>query len=188
MHICMQTHNDAIKTSGHSSLEKYTSHFIGKGSKGLLKVLLFERWVGDWKELQHIDPTLMGITTFLCRSPGLLNRGPGGPASLGHDPHSSIFSPTPTAQSGVLRAPSAGCWFSLQHLISNWLELPVHRVILLFYAHSIQTVDSQGYPLDTFDRMYLLSTQVHFLFWLLGRGQYATSAKRTTSPIYKNLF
>ena len=44
-----------MKTSGHRSLEKYTSHFIWKGSKGLLKVLLCERWVGDWTELQHID-------------------------------------------------------------------------------------------------------------------------------------
>ena len=36
----------------------------------------------------------MAITVFLSRSPGLLNRGPGGPASLGHGLHSSIFSPT----------------------------------------------------------------------------------------------
>ena len=29
IYICMQNHNDdTIKTSGHSSLEKYTSHFI----------------------------------------------------------------------------------------------------------------------------------------------------------------
>ena len=41
-----------------------------------------------------LTPTLMAITAFLSRSPGLLNRGPGGPASLGHGPHSSIFSPT----------------------------------------------------------------------------------------------
>ena len=41
----------------------------------------------------------MAITAFLSRSPGLLNRGPGGPASLGHGPHCSIFSPT--AQSGA---------------------------------------------------------------------------------------
>ena len=61
----------------------------------------------------------MAITAFLSRSPGQLNRGPGGPASLGHVPHPSIFSPTPTAQSGFLTAPSAGCWFSLQHLNSN---------------------------------------------------------------------
>ena len=29
---------------------------------------------------------------------------------------------SPTAQSEVLRAPSAGCWFSLPHLIANWLN------------------------------------------------------------------
>ena len=116
---------NTIKTSGHSSLEKYTSHFIWKGSKGLRRVLLWERWVGDWTELQHIDPpTLLAITAILSRFPGLLNRGPGGPAS-------------------------AGTWFSFQHLLSNWCELPVHRVILLFYAHSIQTVNSQGYPLTS---------------------------------------
>ena len=41
-----------------------------------------------------LTPTLMAITAFLSPSPGLLNRGPGAPASLGHVPHSSIFSPT----------------------------------------------------------------------------------------------
>ena len=164
--ICMQKHNDTMNTSRHSSLGKY----ISLGSKGLLKVLLCERWIGDWTELQHIDSHSYGhnSVSFLFSWAAQLG------ASLGHGPHSSIFSPTATAQLGILRAPSAGCWFSLQHLISNWLELPVHWVILLFYAHSIQPVDSQGYPLDTFDRMHLWFTQVHFLFWQLGRGQYAT--------------
>ena len=41
-----------------------------------------------------LTPTLMAITAFISRSSRLLNRGPGGPASLGHGPHSSIFSPT----------------------------------------------------------------------------------------------
>ena len=41
-----------------------------------------------------LTPTLMAITAFLSHSPGRLNRGPGGLASLGHGPHSSIFSPT----------------------------------------------------------------------------------------------
>ena len=37
-------HNDAMKNERrHTSLEKYTSHFIWKGSKGLLKVLVRER-------------------------------------------------------------------------------------------------------------------------------------------------
>ena len=153
-------------------LEKYTSH--------LFERVVCERELETEQNCNILTPTLMAITAFLSRSPGLLNRGPGGPASLGHGPHSSIFSPTdlrlwtPIAQSGVLRTPSAGCSFSLLHLIPKWLELPVHRVILLFYVHSIQPVDSQGYHLDTFNLKHQLFAQVHFLFWQLGpvRGQY----------------
>ena len=137
---------NTIRTSEDSSLEKYTSHFIWKGSKGLLKVLLCERWVGDWTELQHIDPH-----------------------TYGHNRVSFPFSWD--AQPGAWGPSLFGTWFSFQHLLTNWLELPVYRVILLFYADSIQTVDSQAYPLETFDRMHLLFTQVHFLFWLLGQGK-----------------
>ena len=101
IHICMQKHNDTMKTSGHSSLEKYNSHFIWKGC-------VWEG-VGDWTELQHIDPhsyvhNIVSFPFSLAAQPGA-----GGPASLGHDPHSSIFSPTATAQLGALRAPSARC-------------------------------------------------------------------------------
>ena len=92
-----------MKTSGHKSLEKYTSLFIER--------VVCER---EWETEQNcniLTSTPMAITAFLSRYPGLLNRGPGGPASLGHGPHFSIFSPTnprlwiPTAQLGVLRAP-----------------------------------------------------------------------------------
>ena len=93
----MQKHNDAMKTSGHSSLEKYTSHFIWKGSKGLLKVLLCERWVGDWTELQHIDPH-----------------------SYGHNSVSFPFSWA--AQPGTRGLRLSGTWFSFQHLLSNSSE------------------------------------------------------------------
>ena len=105
-----------------SCLEKYTSHFIER--------VRYEGYYcvrGNLETEQNcniLTPTLMAITAFLARFSGLLNRGPGGPAS-------------------------AGTWFSFQYLLPNWLELPVHRVILLFYAHSIQTVDSQGYPLTS---------------------------------------
>ena len=44
----MQKHNDAIKTSGHSSLEKYTSHFIER--------VVCERELETEQRLQHIDP------------------------------------------------------------------------------------------------------------------------------------
>ena len=49
----MQNHNDdTIKTSDTVLLEKYTSHFIWKGC-------VWEG-VGDWTELQHIDPHSVG--------------------------------------------------------------------------------------------------------------------------------
>ena len=164
----MQKHIQHNKDEWRHFFRKIYLSLYWKGSKG------FTVWEVSWRlnrTATYWPPTLMAITAFLSRSPGLLNQGPGGPASLGHGPHSSIFSPTATTQLG---APSAGCCFSLQHLIFNWLVLPVHRVILLFYAHSIQPVDNQGYPLDAFDQMHLLFTQVHFLFWQLSRGQYAT--------------
>ena len=87
---------NTIKTNRHSSLEKYTSHFIWKGLKVLQRVLLCERWVGDWTELQHIDPhpTSLAITAFLSRFPGCSTGGLGTQPLLGHGSHSSIFSLT----------------------------------------------------------------------------------------------
>ena len=119
IHICMQNHNDdTIKTSGHSSLEKYTSHFIWKGSKGLRQVLLWEG-VGDWTELQHIDPhsydhNSVSFPFSWAAQPGgggqplwdmvlipasslklqLLNRGSWSPPLLGAGSLYSILSPT----------------------------------------------------------------------------------------------
>ena len=88
----MENHNnDTIKTSEDTSLEKYTSHFIWKGSKGLLKVLLWEG-VRDRTELQHIDPH-----------------------SSGHISVSFLFSCA--AQPGAWGPTLSGCWFSLPHLI-----------------------------------------------------------------------
>ena len=89
--MCMQNHNDdTIRTSGHSSLEKYTSHLIER--------IVCERELETEQRLQHIEPPiLLAITVFLSRSPGLLNRGRGGVGAqplLEHGSHSSIFSPT----------------------------------------------------------------------------------------------
>ena len=90
---------NTIRTSGDSSLGKYTSHFIRKGSKVLLKVLLCERWVGDWTELQHIDPP---------------------PNSSGYNSISFPFSWA--AQPGAWGTSLSGTWSSFQHLLSNWSE------------------------------------------------------------------
>ena len=113
----MQMHNDdTITTSGHSSLEKYTSHFIIavsisyddnhyiKGISHFIERIVCERELETEQNCNILTPTLLAITAFLSRSPGLLNRGPVGPAP-------------------------AGTWFSFQHLLSNYSELPVSGVI-----------------------------------------------------------
>ena len=84
----MQKHYDAMKTSEHSSLEKYTSHFIER--------VVCERGMKTEQNYNILTPTLLAITAFLYRSPGLLNLGLGGPVSLGHASHSSTFSPNAT--------------------------------------------------------------------------------------------
>ena len=83
-HICMRNHNDDTikKTSDTVLLEKYTSHFI------------CERELETEQNCNILTPTLLAITAFLSRSPGLLNRGPGGPASLGAGFLYRILSPT----------------------------------------------------------------------------------------------
>ena len=126
----MQKHNDAITTSGHSSSEIYTSHFIRNYWKGLKKVMC-ERWVGDWKKTATYWP----------------------PSSSGHNSASFLFSWA--VQPGTW-GPSccADSWFPqldlehwLQALNSNCLTSCLTRVITLFYVHSIQPVNSQGHPL-----------------------------------------
>ena len=108
---------------------------------------------------------LSAITAFLSRFPRLLNRGPGGPASLGHFPQSSIFSPT--------------------LLMTNWLNFLCSKLYnsststFFLWASQIafiQPVHGQGCILIFLDRMQLLFTQVLFLILQPGQvgGQYTT--------------
>ena len=120
-----------------------------------------ERELETEQNCNILTPTLLAITAFLSRYPGLLNGGPG--------------------------AHSVGCWFSLTHLITNWLnflctELYDSSTSTFLWASQIaliQLVHGQGYILIFLDRMHLLFTLVHFLFWQLGRvgGQYTTTRK-----------
>ena len=126
IHICrcMQKHNDAMKTSDAVLLEKHTSHFIWKGSKGLLKVLLCERWVEGWTELQHIDPPPHSYGHNSVSFPFSWAAQPEawGPSLSGTCSSFQHLLSNCNCSIGGLRAPSAGCWFSLPHLISNWLH------------------------------------------------------------------
>ena len=144
-------------------------------------------WEGvrDRTERQHIDPHSMAITAFLSRSPGLLNRGPRGPSSLGRVPHSIIFFPTDlnfNCSIGGCEGPL--CWV-LVFSTASWLNFLITELYnsstptFFLWASQItliQPVHGQGYILIFLDWMHLLFTQVHFLFWQFGRvgGQYAT--------------
>ena len=177
-----------MKTSGHSSLEKYTSYFIWTGSKGLLKVLRWEG-VGDRTEMQHIDPHSYNHNSVSFPFSWAAQPGAWGPSLSGTCSHSSIFSPTGLISNcsvGGPEGPFCRVLFSLPHLISNWLnflctELYNSSTATFFLWASqialIQPVHDQGYILIFLDRMHQLFTQVHFLFWQLGRGQYVTQEK-----------
>ena len=90
----MQKHIQHHKDEQHSSLEKYTSHFIWKGLKVLLKVLLCERWVGDWTELQHIEPHSYGHNSVSFLFSWAAQPGSWGLPLLGAGSLYSILSPT----------------------------------------------------------------------------------------------
>ena len=129
-------------TNEHSSLEKYTSHFIRKGCKRVM----CERWVGDWTNCNILTPSsfVFSSTSFLfCWA----------------------------AQSGVLRAHSpllgAGSLYSILSLtrLTPTLTETVCRTGL--YHCLIPTCTEFNpstviYP-DIFDRMHL------FLDWRLVR-------------------
>ena len=87
---------------------------------------MYERKLETKQNCNILTPTLLAITVFLSHSPGLLNRGPGGPASLSAVFLYRILSPTHLISNCSVRglwAPSAGCWLSLPHLVSNWSGL-----------------------------------------------------------------
>ena len=90
----MQKHNDAIKMSGHSSLEKYTSHFIKRVRKGYEGYYCVKGELGTEQNYNILTPTFMAITAFLFRHLGCSTGGLGAQPQLGRCSHSSNFSPT----------------------------------------------------------------------------------------------
>ena len=83
-----------MKTSGHSSLENYTSHFIWKDPKGLPRFYCVRGELETEQNCNILTPTLMAITAFL-------------PVLLG-------------CSTGGLGPSLSGTWSSFQHLLSNF--------------------------------------------------------------------
>ena len=144
----MQNHNNAtIMMSGHSSLEKYTSHFIERVWKGYEGYYCVRDELETKENCNILTPTLMAITVFLSHSPGLLNQGPEAQPLLGHGSHSSIFSPTNL----------------------NFLSLRLYNNLTPTYFLRASQFCTQFNPdcpwsPDIFKQMHLLFTQVHLSF------------------------
>ena len=98
--------------------------------KKKIPLTLFERLCvrGSWRLIKDCSivtsPAPLDVAMCRSRSPGLLNRGPG------VQPLWDMFSFrclltnwSPNSQLGVPRAPSAGWWLSLPHLVSNSSDL-----------------------------------------------------------------
>ena len=106
----------------------------------------------------------MAITAFLSSSPGLLNRGSGGPASLGRGPHSSIFLQLQLLNRGsggpasLGRGPHSSIFLQLQ-LFNRGPEGPLCWVLVFSIAPYLQLTDFLSSP-----GLYNCSTPTFFLW------------------------
>ena len=95
LNICMQKHDDTIRGVTQFFRKIYLSLYL----KGFERVTQGFTVRGSWRPNRTVPywpPTLLAITVFLYLLLG--------------------------CSTGVLGAHSAGCWFCLPHLLSNWLN------------------------------------------------------------------
>ena len=156
-YACRNTVN-TIKTSGHSYLEKYTSHFLFEMvRKGYERVIV---WEVSWrlnKTATYWPPALLAIAALLSRSTA--QPGAWGP-SLFWD---LVLTPQTATSDFKLWSPTN--WLpdapGLYHCLTYTCFLWRHN------SHSIQPVDSQGYPLisSTGCTCYLHRCISHLTAW-----------------------
>ena len=61
---CMQKHIQHNKDEGTLFFRKIYFSLYLKGFERVMKGIIYERWVGDWTELQHIDPHSSGHSSI----------------------------------------------------------------------------------------------------------------------------
>ena len=159
----MQKYIHTIKTSGHSSLEKYTSHFIESVRKDYEVYYCVRGELENEKNCNILTPHSYGHNSVSFPFSWAAQPGAWGP-SLCWD---IVLIPASSLQL---------IWTSCRrNYMIIWRQPPSCK---RYNSHSVQPLDGQGRPWssDIFDRMHLLFTRVHFFFWQLGRvgGQYAT--------------
>ena len=127
----MQKHIQHNKDERTQFFRKIYLSLYSKGFERVTKGIICERWVGDWTELQHIDPpTLLAITAFFSVLLGCSTGGLGAQSLLG-----LVLIPASSLQ--LIWLPVAP---GLYHCLTLTCFLWRHN------SDSIQLVDSQGYP------------------------------------------
>ena len=159
------------KDERHSSLEKYTSHFIER--------VVCERELETKQNCNILTPTLMAISVVSSSFSRVAQPEAWGPSSLlGAGFLYRILSPT-------------GLVSKLTDFLSSLSNIIVQCPLLLVGVTIalIQPIHVQVIILIFLDRMHLLFTEVHFLFWQPGRvvGQYITRVPFFKSLIWHNL-
>ena len=77
----MQKHIQHNKDKRTQFFRKIYFSLYSKGFERVMKGIICERWVGDWTELQHIDPpTLLATAAFFPVLLGCSTGGLGGPS------------------------------------------------------------------------------------------------------------
>ena len=126
---CMQKHIQHNKDERTQFIRKIYLSLYLKGFERVTNCIIGERWVGDWTELQHVDPHSSGHSSNSFSYSWAAQ--PGAKLLLGHGSYSNIFSPTD------LNFLSPGLYNNLT---------PTY-FLRASHLYSIQPVDSQGYPL-----------------------------------------
>ena len=149
--------------------------------------------VGDWTELQHIDPHSYGHNSVSFPFSWAAQPGAWGPSLSGtcssfqHLLSNSSEALNSNCSIGGSEGPPLLGAGSLYSIVSPTdLTSCLHPGYIIVRrppsscgchkSHSIQPVHGQGYILILLDWMHPLFTQVHFLFWQFGwvGGQYTT--------------
>ena len=132
IHIHVET-KSTIMTNGHSSLEKYTSHFIRKGCERIM----CERWVGDLnKDCNILTPSssVLSSTSFsFCWAAQ--------PGALRSQPLLWELVLTASNRNNWLQTNWTSCGTGLYHCLTSTYFLWASNL------HPIQPVHSQGYTL-----------------------------------------
>ena len=158
--IChLQNHNDTIiKTQKDIFNKIFTSHFIARVRKGLLKVCMWEG-AGDRTELKYFNPHSYGRQRCVFLVLLMLNRRPCGPlywvlAFFTASYQQLLWSPNSI---GVPEGPLGRVWLSLPHLVYNstptgtWTDWNRNSTAWLLSWLSYIIVQR---PLDLWNRMF----------------------------------